>query len=236
MNSKRPLIFAHRGDSAHAPENTLQAFEQAIQKGCDGIELDVWCCATGEPVVIHDRNPLRMTGQTGDIEKLSLSQIKALKILPDHSIPTLAEALDLIGQRVLVNIELKGGPWGSMRLEKETLRLLKEKDLLHRSILSSFNPLTLFRLSFRKPKVAKGLIFKDKSFYPLKKAWAAPFLRPDTLHPSLPLLKAKLLQKAAHRRQKVIAWTVNKIHDLEECRDLGVYAVITDDPGLLIER
>ena len=75
---KLPIIFAHRGANSFAPENSIPAFENAIDMGCDGIELDVRLCASGEVVVFHDRSTARMTGHRGSIHRMTFSEIKQL--------------------------------------------------------------------------------------------------------------------------------------------------------------
>ncbi|MDX1387499.1 MAG: glycerophosphodiester phosphodiesterase family protein, partial [bacterium] len=185
MKTLKPIVFAHRGDSAHAPENTLLALDQALHKGAHGVEFDVWACGSGEIVLFHDRNPLRMTGREGLIDQMSFSELRSLSLPRGERIPSLAEALALMGAKAWINVEIKGTAWHPPHLEREVLKLLEERDLLHRSILSSFNPWTLYRLQRMAPNVHKGLIFKEKSWLPLRKAWADYFLNFYSMHPSV---------------------------------------------------
>ena len=109
----RPLIFAHRGASAHAPENTLSAFELALEQGAHGIELDVKLTADGEVVVFHDPTIDRTTGGQGRISQLTLAALRELDAGSSFSekfsgekIPTLAEVFETIGRRAFINVEL----------------------------------------------------------------------------------------------------------------------------------
>src|SRR5512138_390835 len=101
-----PAIFAHRGASAHAPENTLAAFRLALEHGADGIELDAKLTSDGQVVVIHDQTVERTTGDPGMVRDMTLAQLKALdagsffdSAFTREPIPTLAEVFDLIGSR-----------------------------------------------------------------------------------------------------------------------------------------
>ena len=101
------LIFAHRGASFEAPENTIAAFGRALDAQADGIEIDVYPLED-EWVVFHDRYLARLTAQQGRLQDITLAQLRALKVFGQHPIPTLNEALDYISGRCIVNIELKG--------------------------------------------------------------------------------------------------------------------------------
>ena len=110
-------IFAHRGASGYAPENTLEAFALAITQGADGIELDVQLTKDGIPVVIHDETIDRVTEKKGWVKDYTLKELKELTVLknkfPEYSaakIPTLEEVLDAVkASGIQVNIELKTG-------------------------------------------------------------------------------------------------------------------------------
>src|SRR5512138_3600750 len=90
-----PWVIAHRGASADEVENTLAAFARAMTDRADGVELDVQCCATGEVVVYHDDDLLRLAGRRERIDALSLSAIRQVRLSGGGTIPTLAEALDV---------------------------------------------------------------------------------------------------------------------------------------------
>ncbi|MBN09555.1 MAG: glycerophosphodiester phosphodiesterase, partial [Flavobacteriaceae bacterium] len=104
----KPLVFGHRGARGHVAENTLKSIEKAMELGVDGIEIDVFRCASGELVVFHDRSVNKLTNGKGYIEQISLDSIKKLTVLGKETIPTLTEVLDLINGKIQLNIELKG--------------------------------------------------------------------------------------------------------------------------------
>lgn len=231
--NKRPLILAHRGDSAYAPENSLPAFEQAISKGADGVEMDLWQCASGEIVVCHDQNLARLTGQAGDLKVLSYQQLSQYTLAPQVKIPLLTEVLDVVGGLKLINLEIKDTELSRPRAVGAFINLLKTHRIFDKVVVSSFNPLVLYRLKHLAPKLRLGLLFQKKSALPLRRAWASKILKPFSLHPDKSLLSPKLVNAAHQRGQKVIAWTVNEGDDLARCLSLGVDSIITDDPAWL---
>ena len=105
---KNPLIIGHRGARGHVAENTIPSIEKALALGVDGIEIDIFKCATGELVVFHDKTLEKLTNATGYIEELSLDSIQKITVLNQAPIPTLSEVLDIVNGKALLNIELKG--------------------------------------------------------------------------------------------------------------------------------
>ena len=128
----RTEVFAHRGASGYAPENTLEAFQLAIKQGADGIELDVQLSKDGVPVVIHDETVDRVTGQTGFVKDFTLQELKDMVVLgerftayPDARIPTLREVLDAVRPSgIEVNIELKTGIIWYPEIEKKVAAIV----------------------------------------------------------------------------------------------------------------
>ena len=99
-NMKNPLVIGHRGAKGHYFENTLGSIEKALELGVDGIEIDVFRCASGELVVFHDQMVDSLTDGKGMIELLSLDSIKKLSIQGQEQLPTLVEVLDLIDEKL----------------------------------------------------------------------------------------------------------------------------------------
>ncbi|MBU0511232.1 MAG: glycerophosphodiester phosphodiesterase, partial [Chloroflexi bacterium] len=109
----RPAIFAHRGASAYAPENTLAAFDLAIRQNADAIELDAKLSADGHVVIIHDQTVDRTTDGTGRVSDLQLAALQELdagctydEAFRHERIPTLGEVFDAVGRKILINVEL----------------------------------------------------------------------------------------------------------------------------------
>ena len=143
----KPAIFAHRGASAYAPENTLASFELAIHQEADAIELDAKLTADGQVVVIHDQTVNRTTDGNGRVGKMTLTQIRQLDAgsyfaaaFYDERIPTLEEVFETVGRKILINIELTN--YASMKdsLPEKVADLVRRHQLEKRVMFSSFNP------------------------------------------------------------------------------------------------
>ena len=147
-------VFAHRGASGYAPENTLEAFLLAIEQGADGIELDVQLSKDGVPVVIHDETVDRVTGQSGFVKDFTLQELKEMVVLRerfakyrDARIPTLREVLDAVRPSgIAVNIELKTGIYWYPEIEKKVAAIVEETGMKDRVIYSSFNHYSVQKL------------------------------------------------------------------------------------------
>ncbi len=237
---KHPLVIAHRGASAHAPENTLAAFERAIRDGADGVDFDVWVCGSGEVVVTHDRKLEILTGRSGDVEKTPLKRLKTFDFgrfkgprFRGERIPTLDEVLELCGHLELINIEIKGLGVRSRGAELGVAEAILNFKLLRRAVVSSFNPAILLRLQQLNPAIRLGLLFYERSPLAIRKTWAAPLLRPYAVHPRFSLLTPARVARSRSKGLRVITWTVNDSEQLEACIETGVDAIITDDPAWL---
>ena len=164
-NLKRPTIFAHRGASAYAPENTLPAFELALQQAADAIELDVKLTADGHVVIIHDQTLLRTTGQPGKVREYALAEIQKLDAgsyfdiaFKGERIPTLAELFEKVGDRAQYDIELTNYASLTDSLPEAVAALVDRYALTERVLFSSFNPLALIRVRRKLPHNPIGLL------------------------------------------------------------------------------
>jgi glycerophosphoryl diester phosphodiesterase len=104
----RPITVCHRGASALAPENTLRAFELAIEGGVDMAELDVYLSADGELVVSHDEDLRRLTGRAVRVGELTAAELGRLDLGAGQGVPRLTEVFELARGRLGIYVELKG--------------------------------------------------------------------------------------------------------------------------------
>ena len=228
-------IWAHRGASGHAPENTLPAFELAHVLGADGIELDVQLTRDGVPVVIHDEKIDRVSDGRGCVKDYTLRELKAFnmnKNFPAYgivSIPTLEEVYDLVRNTDLtVNVELKNSVVFYEELEEKVLRLAEEKGLADRIIYSSFNHYSMRRIKDLLPTARTAFLYSDGI---LDIAEYAEKYGVFAVHPSAGCMKYPGVDvvKACHAKGiRVHVWTVNEETDFERMRKLGADAVITN--------
>ena len=170
-NIKTPWVIGHRGYPAKYPENTLAAFEAAIEAGAIMIELDVMLSRDRKVVVIHDATLDRTTNGKGNVADFTLAELKQLDAgswldaqFADQQIPELSEVLDLINSRAYVNIEIKSNAYETHHppdaIEKQVVDLLRQKDLLATSMISSFDVNILEQIAFMNNTPVTAFISK----------------------------------------------------------------------------
>ncbi len=236
----RPLNFAHRGASYEAPENTLAAFLLAAELGADGVELDVQLSKDGEVVVIHDLNLECSTNGSGPVRERTLAQLKDLDAggwfdpgYAGQQVPTLQEVIDAVGHRLLLNIELKTPSLRDDGLVAEVVRTIEDNHLLDRVIVSSFNPIALWRVRRLEPWIPIGLLYAPDLPLPLRHPWARHLLKLEALHPRHSLVDQRYLRWARGRGYGVHTWTVDDPGRMWQLMRLGVELIITNRPDLL---
>jgi glycerophosphoryl diester phosphodiesterase len=230
-----PLVIGHRGASAIEPENSVEAFARARADGADGIELDVLLCATGEVIVFHDDDLVRLSGRPERIDALSLAELRAVRLSSGARIPTLDEAFEACGPSMLVNVELKAA--ADMRLASiaaladGVARAVARAGVAARVLVSSFSPFAVRAWRRRAPDVPAALLFERDLPLPLRRAWAARLLRPAALNPELVLCTRERVDRWHERGYAVNVWTVDGEGPVRACQELGVDGIITNDPA-----
>ena len=217
------LKVGHRGARAYEPENTLRSFQRAIELGVDAVELDVRSTRDGEVVVIHDAEVDKTADGRGLVGELTLEEVKGLVAGEGERIPTLEEALDFLGERVKVLVELK-----ETGIEEQVLGLIREKGLVENVIVVSFLEEALRRVRELDDLVATGLIYvRHKN--PVKLALE---LRAEYLLPLYRFTHSADVRKAHEAGLKVIVWTINKPEEVNEYIKKGVDGIATDKPDI----
>lgn len=223
-------MIAHRGASADAVENTLAAFRLAREQGADGVELDVMRCRSGEIVVFHDDDLERLGKRAGLTRATSLAELREIDLGGGERIPLLDEVLEELGP-LLVNVELKSqSKLADDGLAPAVAAILRRHAARARALVSSFDPLLLARFRLRAPDIATGLLFAHDQSLALRRAWAAPLLRPTALHPEAVLVDAERLRAWHARGYAVNVWTVDDPAELRLLAALGVDGLITNRP------
>ena len=235
-----PLNIAHRGASLTAPPNTLAAFKSALEMGADGIEFDVHVSADGVPVVIHDFSVDRTTDGTGAVSSLTVAELKKLdagsrsgSAFAGERIPTLDEVLDIFGDRLLLNIELKTASLRATGLARAVVMRVQRCGIEDRCLLSSFNPITLRRAARMAPAILAGLLYAPDLPLPLSKAWLAPLVPHQARHPEHTMVDAQYMAWARQRGYLVNTWTVDEPDEMHRLIGLSVDGIITNRPDLL---
>jgi len=225
----RPRVWGHRGDPAHAPENTMASFERAIAAGADGIELDVRFDGDRNVVVFHDSLLTRLTGRHGQMEELSAAERAALRV-GGEPVPLLAEVLAAFDTEV--NVEIKATHFGRMgELVAAAARVIRASGRAERVLVSSFDPIALVQLYRHLPDVATAYLFHDEQPLALRKGWAGRWVGASLVHPQHTLVDAASLARWHRAGLAVNVWTVNDPEELRRLEGLGVDGVFADDPA-----
>ncbi|AXG75252.1 glycerophosphodiester phosphodiesterase [Flavobacterium arcticum] len=224
------LKIGHRGAKGHVSENTLASFEKALDLGVNAIEFDVHVCATGELVVFHDFTVDRTTNGTGEVHKLSLAELKALKVEEDHSITTLDEVLQLLHSKCFINIEMKGR-YTAKPLAELLRKYVEEKGYSYEDfIVSSFQYEELKQMSELNPNVHLGVLTQASVAQAWD--WAVEFSA-KAIHPHYSLLTETNVERAREAGFKIYTWTVNELEDIARLKKYGVDGIISDYPERL---
>jgi glycerophosphoryl diester phosphodiesterase len=235
----RPLVLGHRGASAEAPENTLAAFELAMEGGADGVELDVWRCGSGELVVAHDDDLRRVGGSPLVLRRAPLAALRAVDVgrwkgerFRGQRVPLLAEVLEAV-PRGVVNVELKAARFRlpDLALAREVARVLREQRAEERAIVSSFDfgLVAAFRGCSRR--VATALLFEEGHPWRGRVAGAAALLRPSALNPDVRLVTPARVRRWARGDRGVFVYTVDAPEELARLCALGVTGIFANDPA-----
>ncbi|SDY58421.1 glycerophosphoryl diester phosphodiesterase [Evansella caseinilytica] len=230
----KTLIFAHRGASGTHPENTMTAFQAALDDGADGIELDVQLTKDRVPVIIHDETVNRTTDGQGWVKDYTYEELKKLDAggwfhpaFHGAAIPTLEAVLEwLAPTSLLLNIELKNGIVRYPGIEEIVLKLIKKYDVKNRVIISSFNHYSLVEVHRLDPDVETAVLFMEGLYEPWEYAKA---LGANGLHCFLPVAVPELLAGAAKAMMPVRPFTVNEDQHIRALIN-GCDAIITDWP------
>lgn len=238
--SDRPLVLGHRGASADAPENTLAAFREALAQGADGVELDVWRCASGEVVVTHDERTARVADADLCVPDAPLAALRALDVgawkgarYRGERIPLLAEVLEALPGAV-VNVELKSRG-RDLRLAQAAARVVERAGAGGRVLVSSFDWRLVVAFRLAAPHVPVGLLFEGGHRWRLR-LWAAlRLLGPSAVHPDRSLVTEARARRWRARGLAVNVWTVDDGAEARALAKLGAAALITNVPARIRE-
>jgi glycerophosphoryl diester phosphodiesterase len=240
-SKRRPLLFAHRGASSLAPENTLAAFRAARDMGCPGIELDIHLCASGELVVIHDFDLGRVGGVPLKIEDTSIVDIRCVDIgawkgsaFKGERVPTLEELFKEFGDAFYYDIEMKTSSPERTGMEDKLSALIDAYGLAESVCVSSFNPFPLKYFKELRKGVPTAIIWDTEGEdipWQLRLGLGAPFSGCDYLKPSLRCFKRpRLFWPGAGLGRDIVAWTVDDPAVARSLVQGGVVGIVTNKP------
>lgn len=237
----KPLLLAHRGASAYAPENTLAAFRLAMQQGAHGVELDVKLSADGEMVVMHDASVDRTTNGSGKVKEMPLAALRELRApgrfadqYPDEPIPTLLEVLESLGHQAIINIELTNYSSPRDHLPELAANLVDRLGMQANVLFSSFLPANLQRVRRILPQARVAVLaLQGLAGWP-GRGWIGRRAAPEILHPHHADITPALVQREHARGRRVHAWTVNSSAEARALLLMGVDGLISDDPPAIL--
>jgi glycerophosphoryl diester phosphodiesterase len=215
------LKIGHRGAKGYEPENTLIAFEKAIDLKVDGIELDVHLSLDNEIMVIHDETIDRTTSGTGFVNQFTALELKK------YEIPTLFEVLDLANKKYFVNIELKGIETAKSVVALITKYILEKNWNYNHFLISSFYWKMLEEVQLLNPKIRIGVLTEES----IEKSLAfAKKIKAFSIHPDYVLLSKENVALMQENGFMVYPWTVNSTADIQKIKSFNVNGIISDFP------
>ena len=224
---KKILKIGHRGAMGYEPENTLLSFKKAIDFGADAIELDVYVCKTGQLVVIHDDKVDRTTSGKGYVIEKSFDELKILDAGKRQKIPKLEEVLDLVANKIIVNIELKGADTAKPVAEVIKKYLQEKNWNAENFIVSSFNHIELKEFKKIMPNIKIGALIVG---IPENYSEFAEKLGTYCVNLSIEFINQEFVDDAHKRNLKVFVYTVNDLDDINKMKLLGVDGIFSNFP------
>jgi glycerophosphoryl diester phosphodiesterase len=237
----RPIVLAHRGDMAHAPENTLPSFQMAVQKGADGVELDAKLTADGHVIVIHDPTIDRTTDGSGRVALSTLESIRKLDAgswfsdaFRGAQVPLLEEVFETVGRKKLINIELTNYSTPGDRLVQKVCELIRRHQVQDQILFSSFFAANLRKASRTLPEIPRALLAMPG----LRGAWARSFGfmfgNYQALHPHISDANRQQVQRIHRLNRRMHVWTANSREEMNQLREWNADGIFTDDPQLAL--
>jgi glycerophosphoryl diester phosphodiesterase len=250
FESTRPLVFAHRGGAALAPENTLAAFDQGVASGADGLELDVRLSRDGVVVVHHDRTLERTTDLRGAVSSTTADELARADaghhfmrdgLRPFRGLglglPTLASVLARYRDHRLI-VEMKQN---SPELARAVVGAVRRADAVDRVCLGSFGLRVVRAVRTLDAAVAtsaareevRWALYRSWCRWPVSRVAYAGYQVPETSGVTR-LVSGRFVEHAHRSNLAVQVWTVNAERDARRLLSWGVDGLITDRPDLMV--
>ena len=221
MSPPRPLVVAHRGASAREVENSLAAFRAAAQLGADGVELDVHAAADGTIVVHHDDT---IAGRS--ILQLTAQQLADMRLPNGEPIPTLAQALEAMGPRLHVFVEVKSLP---PKFDDRLVDALRQGPNPDGYAVHAFDHRIVQRLGRRSPALRRGVLSVSYAVRPLV---ALEDAGATILWQERTLVDRALVDALHGAAMQVVAWTVDDPAEMRRLLEIGVDGICTNRPEI----
>ena len=241
--SKPFLVIAHRGDSIRAPENTLPAFQRAIDVGADMIELDVQLTSDDVPVVFHDATLEKHSNGFGVLFDFPVEKIRSLdagswfsNAFAGEKIPLLTEVLELAKNRILLNIEIKPESVtdnAGKGIEYRVCEMVQLYGMQEQVLISSFDYRVLERVENINPKIKTGLLYNRKKSGGISPVELVQRYRTFSFHCSRWQIRKKWIMEFRDIGVPVYVYTVNGKRSMRSLIKKGVAGIFSDKPETL---
>ncbi|HLA77442.1 MAG TPA: glycerophosphodiester phosphodiesterase family protein [Vicinamibacteria bacterium] len=240
-----PLIIAHRGDSAHRPENTLASFASALEQGADLVEFDIQLTKDGQVVVIHDATLDRTTSGRGKVSELTLAEIRSVSAgyperfgnqFAGERVPVLAEVLGLLRGRAKAMIEIKSDSVTDAEDDGVEARMLAEvrrAGVEGEVAVLSFDRRALARCRTLAPELVRGHLFYRAT--PAEVVEGARQVESRLVMPEKGMLSEDLRDQAKRAGLLMATWVVDDPTELQSLARFDLYGVGSNRPGELLE-
>jgi glycerophosphoryl diester phosphodiesterase len=233
-----PLVIAHRGASLLAPENTMAAFNLAVEVGAHAIELDAKLSRDGEVVVMHDSTLDRTTDGTGTVRSHNVMELRTLdagshfgESFTDERIPILADVFDSLAGKILINVELTNYATLLDCLPEKVISQIVHRGIENDVLISSFNPVARIMSKLIAPEIQIGLLVRGSTplfINRMMRSW----IMYDCYHPPWDRVSQDVIDQERENGHRIHVWTVNSPEEMLRLVKIGVNGVITDDPAL----
>ena len=255
----RTLVFAHRGFGDLAPDNSLYAVERALEAGMDGVDVDGQLTRDGEVVIFHDLSVDRLTADTGRVREKTLKEMLALDLGPKFDpavrgapVRTFEDFVRTVKGRGILMVELKVPGLKPTGMEQRAVEIIRKHGAYRDVVLSSFNPVVLYRVKRLDPQVRTALIFMDTNWNPELVAEIKPgdlvnlpwplrqefirravrkIIRPDLLSINHQV-DEKVIDRLIAKGWPAFIWTPDEEGDIRKALAKRPYGVISDQPVL----
>jgi glycerophosphoryl diester phosphodiesterase len=233
-------IIGHRGAAGLAPENTLEAIRRGLELNVHGIEIDVQLTKDRQVVVIHDFTVDRTSDGSGEVDRLTLEELRRLdfgaKFHPSFKgerIPTLMEVLQTVPTDRLLNVELKQIAYRRRGLEEEVAKVIRHFGQHHHIIVSSFDHRGLKTIKELLPEIRIGLLTYHYPVNPRSYLEGLGF-PVYSLHPAFELVDREDVKTYLDMGLEVLSYTVNDPQTARELESMGVSGIFSDRPDLFV--
>lgn len=239
------VVIAHRGASAHAPENTMAAFRKAVDMRAEMIELDVMLSKDGVPVLFHDADLDAKSNGAGPLRDLDLEQLRRLDVgswfsgdYAGERMPTLDEVLEWAAGRMALNIEIKTEAWRQTleeSVEPRVIDLVRKHGMERHIIFSSFDYRVIRRLKELAPDLPAAVLYEPGQSGGLDPVSLVRGLGADGFNCSWRELTPEWLASLRQEGIPVLIYTVNERERMEALILDGVSGIFSDYPDRLLE-